>query len=145
MGNFQFLSAFLSLVLREAASLKEVPLHHVEWTFEFTEEPSPDPAFLLLQICRQDAEEGKADSDSGFGNGASDSSKNHNPVGDEENSPGGAVDVPLKGQGEEDSKASSNSGEAKFDSSLTKWKLLSKNGVLVYGLWLVGAAWDPHK
>ena len=47
LGNFQFLTAFLSLVLRQAALIEKVPLHVMRWKFRFTPHPSPDPSSLV--------------------------------------------------------------------------------------------------
>lgn len=131
LGNFQYLPAFLSLILRQAALLKNIPLHCVCWEFEFTETKSPDPAYLLQEMTQTIEEL---------------SDKKSEPFDKEREDASKAKILCEKGFRKNDY------GQNKYmesditnSKSSTKWKRLSEDGLLVYGLWLVGAAWDIER
>lgn len=135
LGNFQYLPAFLSLILRQAALLKNVPLHCVCWKFEFTEIKSPDPAFLLQEIT-QTIDELSNEKTESLNKDREDACKIKKLC--EKN----FVKKGQHGAKSMDLDISDSNGKGKMS---TKWKLLSEDGLLVYGLWLVGAAWDIER
>ena len=105
------------MILRQAAVLFKLPLHLIGWKFKFTDIASPDPTHLLKDKQSEgEIEEGRPSSSS-----------------------------TTISSTQTDRTSESDSSAVAKETGHSKWKELAEEGLQVYGLWLVGAAWDEKQ
>ncbi|XP_064087240.1 dynein axonemal heavy chain 3-like [Macrobrachium nipponense] len=147
LGAFQFLPAFFTTVLRQAARGSLRPLHHFSWSFHLTNMLCPQQAHLLPSVT--------LDSETSMSASVSKSVEE----GVEEEEEAEATERTSEDTAGKDADGSSQTtiasteedeyGKPKLplnlEESKQKWCQLGHEGLLVSGLWLVGASWNPDR
>ena len=171
LGGFQYLPAFLILILRQAADKFQKPLHHLKWKFEildhFTEQESMAEKSIENNIIHSVTDVPSIDgtvtvSEVSTAEDSSHQVNINNTVSEQDQKERKKLSVEdaikQKSQDKSVSEMSSWSVEKtesvneenenlpeESEKSLETWQNLGNNGIKIKGLWLVGASWNSER
>ncbi|XP_068243599.1 uncharacterized protein [Palaemon carinicauda] len=151
LGAFQFLPAFFTTVLRQAARGSLRPLHHFSWTFHLTNMPCPQQSHLLPAVTLESESSVSASaskSEEGTGGEDETDATEKSSEGEVEGEEAFKKDVDGLNQSTFTSTEEDEYGKPKLplnmEESKQKWHRLGHEGLLVSSLWLVGASWNSE-
>ncbi|XP_047481387.1 uncharacterized protein LOC125033707 [Penaeus chinensis] len=153
LGAFQFLPAFLTIILRQVGQSTRRPLHHLSWGFHLTDEPPPEmPEFMPSDAEEEDTKDGGEQVDREEGEKETEEASVPEEGGDDEKATqgDGGDKEEEKEEETETGKTAPEEPEEKVWPISTKesradWNALGSDGLVVHGMWLVGAAWNVNK
>ncbi|KAK7073702.1 hypothetical protein SK128_018228, partial [Halocaridina rubra] len=148
LGAFQFLPAFFTSILRQAARGSLRPLHHFSWSFHVTDAQCPRTPHLLPAVTFEsessmtisnskseecDITEKGTEEEEAF-------EKEEYIAEEEQEFTNPSIETEEEEEESEKPILALNSKE-----STEKWHQLGQDGPLVSGLWLVGASWNSEQ